>query len=205
MRLLMRWLCLAYISVMFTGCTNPLASFVSGPEHVVRAKYEALSTQDMEAYIVTVVPEQRTQITTMNVMASVMTSAFIAVDPLGMNTGGWMDAVAGASYAYQDMQYAVIEQTDDYALVKAQGTLSIGSMANFSYCMYQDVRNVAGTWYNDELAPQKQQRMQMIMQNRMQDLNELAQSTGVDPLFGSADVALLMNPQMWDMLFDLCE
>jgi len=204
MRFFMRWLHVAYLSVLLTSCANPLSSFAPGPELVVRTKYDALSQKNLDAYVSTVLPAQRTQIAAMNVMAGVLTSAFIAVDPLDMNMGGWMDSLAGASFEYQDMRYEVIEQTSNYALVKAKGTLSIGSLANFSYCMYQDVRNIDGTWYNDELAPQKQQRLQVIMESRMQELNQVAQSTGVDPLFGSADVALLMNPQVWDMLFDLC-
>lgn len=204
MRMTMRLLCVTYFCVLLTSCANPFSFFERGPEQIVRAKYDALSQQNLDAYVSTVVPEQRAQISTMNVLASAMTSAFIAVDPVGMNVGGWMDALAGASYQYRDMRFEVVEQTSDYALVKAQGTLSIGSMANFSYCMYQDVRNIAGTWYNDELAPQKQQRMQQIMQNRIQELNQLAQSTGADSLFGSTDIALLMNPKVWDMLFNLC-
>lgn len=203
--LFVRWVCLTYVCMFFTSCTNPLAFFAPGPEQVVRAKYDALSQQDLNAYVSTVLPDQRAQIGAMNVMAGAMTSAFIAVDPLGMNMGGWMDALAGASYEYREMRYDVVEQTGDYALVKAYGTLSVGSMANFTYCMYQDVRNVGGTWYNDELSPDKQQRVQMMMQRRMQELNQVAQSSGVDPLFGSADVALLMNPQVWNMMFDLCE
>jgi putative hemolysin len=46
--------------------------------------------------------------------------------------------------------------------------------------------------------------MQPLMQQRMQELQGVAESSGVDPLFGSADVAMLLNPQLWDMMFYFC-
>jgi hypothetical protein len=120
-----------------------------------------------------------------------------------MNYGGWMDQIAGMKMTYSGMQYEVVEQQGEYALIKASGQLVMGAV-NFRYCMYQDVSKISGQWYNDELSEKKIERMQPLMQQRMQELQGVAESSGVDPLFGSADVAMLLNPQLWDMMFYFC-
>lgn len=194
------WVYTSVICLFLVSCSG---LGLSSPTNIVRAKYDALSRNDQNAYLDTIVPDTRAQIGTLNVMANAMTAAFINLDPLDMNYGGWMDSVAGMRFEYRDMKYDIIEQTNDYALVKAYGTLQTG-VVNFKYCMYQDVRKVGGVWYNDELSDKKQQRTVTLVERQMQRLNTIANSVGVDPLFGSADLAMIMDPRVWDILFDLC-
>lgn len=200
-----RILFLVLVSIFLVGCGSltTLLGF-DDPTAIVRDKYDAMSRKDQNAYIATLVPESRNQIATANIVAGGLMAAFIKFDPLEMNFGGWMDQIAGMDMVYRDMQYDVVEQQDDYALVKASGTLSMGNIANFRYCTYQDVRKVNGEWFNDELSPKKEERLKPLMEKHMQRLQEISQSSGVDPLFGSADIALLLNPQLWDVLFDVC-
>lgn len=193
------------VGLILTGCSG-IATLLNfdDPTAVVRDKYEALSHQDQAAYLNTVVPTSRDQIALASGVAGVLTKAFIALDPLEMNYGGWMEKIAGMDMVYRDMRYEVVGRQEDYALVKAAGTLSMGNVANFRYCMYQDVRKINGQWFNDEFSEKKNARLQPLVERQMQRLQAISQSSGVDPFFGSADIALLLNPQMWDVMFDLC-
>lgn len=174
------------------------------PTYVVRIKYDALSRKDQNAYLDTIVPETRGNAATINSLASGLATAFIQLDPFNINRGDWMSFVADVTITYDKMEYSIVEQSDEHALVKASGKLTVAPIAEYHFCMYQDVQKVNGQWNNDEYSQKRILRLQDMMQQKIQKLKELEQSSGVDSLLGSSKLAMLANPVLWNVLFDYC-
>lgn len=137
---------------------------------VVERYYEAFSADDMDALMDTVEPDDRNK-TGMGLVS--------LLDSLSFSLGGiGIDAGSLTSYSVSNMEFDVVSEADDYALVRAEGDFRNSAMGiEVPLCDLHDVRRDSdGNWYIDIDAAERTQRMARIQAAQQERLMELLNS-----------------------------
>lgn len=161
-----KYTCLLTITILlffFIGCS-------SGPAHerVVQDMYDALSDGDHDAYMDTLLPSNRQSPNLIGILSAVS----ISVGPIGLDLG------ALTQVSIKELEVKTLSKTDDYALVEARGLIRNPILGfEFPFCDQHDVRLSGGSWYVDMLALERQARLEIILQAREQELQELLEGS----------------------------
>lgn len=164
--------------------------------------YAALSDGDMDAYMDTILPENRRQPNPMGLLNAVS---------LGFGAGGFnlgIDLSTLMDVSVQNLTLTTLQSRNDYALVQAKGSIRYSLlMMELNFCDQHDVRKRGSEWYVDVYAPERQARLERVLDKRQGELQAMAASA--PPETGVLETDLmnalgLLGPGM-EVVLDLCE
>lgn len=152
------------ITILIGGC-----SFGADPiQDVVVRMYESLEIGDTNAYMDTLLPENRRQPNPFGLLNALSASAGFG----GLNLG--VDISKLIQVSFSDLEVTVLAKKGDYALTQAMGKIRYPIlMMETPFCEQLDLRRVDGKWYVDLLALERQQRMARILQRQQAQLEQL--------------------------------
>ncbi len=157
---------------------NACASATAHPaQAVVKRMYDALSAGNSDAYMDTILPENRQQ----GSLAPGFLSAFsFGLGPINIAPSKL------TSFSVKNLKVDLLSSTKDYALVRARGKVRYPIMAmELNFCDEHDVRLAAdGKWYVDIYAPERAARMQRIQARLLQELAQTPGAGGEEDLLG---------------------
>jgi|CXWK01.1.fsa_nt_gi ketosteroid isomerase-like protein len=160
---------------------------------VVERYYEAFSADDMNALMDTVAPDDRNK-TGFGLMGLINSLSF-SLGGIGIDAGSLTEANVS------NMEYDLVSENGDYALVKAEGNFRNTAMGiEAPMCDLLDVRREDdGKWYIDIDASERMDRLSRIQVTQQEKLMELLNSGDASAgVFG--DTAKVMAIYM-----DMCE
>ena len=199
-RLLPLLLILAIFSV--AACSSP------GEEakKPVEQMYKAMATRDMNAYMDTILPENRSRpnpLSLLSILGALVPD--LGIGDFNLDLGGLLGNIAQVSI--QDLKLTVEEERDGYVLVRAEGRMRYpGLFFETAFCDEHDVRQVEGKWYVDVFAPEREARLQAILGSLQQELGALA--TAAPSLTGNLEIDLLLTLRQFSegagVALDLC-
>lgn len=149
--------------ILFVFAVGGCGSAGTPPERVVRRMYTALSEGDMDAYMDTILPENRRQpniLGLLNVLS-------VGIGPIGVDLGELTDI------SIKDLKVTQLQATDGYALVQSEGNLRYPAFTmELQFCDQHDVRRASdGNWYVDVYAPERTQRLERVLNVRQEELS----------------------------------
>lgn len=168
----------AYLALLLFCC---LAVTACGGGHpavdVVQRYYEAFSAGDNSALMDTIAPDDRNK-TGMG-LVNLLESLSFSLGGIGVDIGSL------ASYSVSNMEYELVSENNDYALVRAEGDFRNTAMGiEAPLCDLHDVRRDSdGNWYIDIDAPERTPRLASIQAAQQEKLMELLNSPS-DPSAG---------------------
>ncbi len=177
------------------GCGNGGGVSIGGHPalDVVERYYEAFSADDMNALMDTVAPDDRSK-TGLGLMG-LLSSLSFSLGGIGIDVGSLTEANVS------NMEYDLVSENGDYALVKAEGSFRNTAMGiEAPMCDLLDVRRESdGNWYIDVDASERMDRLSRIQITQQEKLMELLNSGDASAgMFG--DTAKVMAIYM-----DMCE
>ncbi len=141
-------------------------------EKVVEDMYNALTRGDMNAYMDTILPENRRMPNPWGALGAMSVSA----GPVGFDIGKLIQM------AIRDLRVSTVRASGDYALVKAEGYLRLPALSiEVHFCDEHDVRRRDGHWYVDVFASERQARLQEYQRQLLADLQTMPSSSSGDP------------------------
>lgn len=188
-------LCLLFV---MSGCS----AGPNGATKTVEKMYAALSDGDMDAYMDTILPENRRQPNPLGLLNAVS---------LGFGAGGFslgFDLSALMNVSVQNLTLTTLQSQNDYALIQAKGSFRYSLlMMELNFCDQHDVRKRAGAWYVDVYAPERQTRLERVLAKRQQQLAAMAAAAPAETGVLETDLmnALGMLGPGMEVALDLCE
>lgn len=177
------------VSVL-AACTFTIEN-PNSPANVVRRMYDASASNDMNAYLDTLVPEARSQpqINLQSLFGSMSLSAM----GIGIGLG---DAV---KFHFSQTDAQVLEQQDSTALVQIRGNFRLTGIVvmEVPFCGEHETRLVDGKWLVDVVSPTQAERVQRIAAMRQQEMNDLSANAS-PPL-------QLIDRRMFIIMLNQCE
>lgn len=149
---------------------------------VVTKMYQALTGGDSDAYLDTILPANRRVVNPINLLPALSIRPGL-VGGVGIN----MDLGELMKVSVKEVNVKILEPGADYVLVQTRGKVRYPALGReLDFCDMHDVRHVDGQWYVDIYAPERQQRVDRILEKRQRQILEgsgqAASATGDDPL-----------------------
>ncbi len=142
-------------------------------EKAVEDMYNALAKGDMNAYMDTILPTNRSMPNPLGVLGAMSISA----GPVGFDVGKL------TAMSFRDLRTHVVRATNDYALVQAEGYLRMQALGmEVHFCDQHDVRQQGGKWYVDVFAQERRNRMLQYQQRLLSEIQNSPGSSSGDPL-----------------------
>ena len=164
-----------------TSCVNP-----KSPERVVILMYKSISENDENAYIETMLPENRFLPNIFGLMSAVSLISDIVE----------VDISRFTKISIKNLQVKVIKKYKNYALVQAEGKIRYPLLAlELQFCDQHDVRYLEedGNWYVDMYAPERIARLEKILAIKQQELQAMVNNPSFDAGFWGSYIASLKN------------
>lgn len=173
------------------------------PEAVVARMYNAINEGDSDAYLDTLLPSTRKRPDLGGIILSLAAGMSLSAGPVGFDIGGMLVPKTG------DMQFRVMSQDGDYAVVEARGLVRM-MMMEFKFCDTHDVIRVGGRWYVDATHPARVQRVSRYSDRNAKTLQAQGYSIQnpedplADPLAWLDQLFMLYGTAM-EIVTDLCD
>ena len=184
------------VAFLVIGCSGqPLIPGRHPAEETVETMYATLSAGDNEAYIDTILPENRRRPNPLGLLEGLS----LVAGPAMLDIGPLVD------FTFTDVQATLVREEDGYALVQAEGYVRFPALTwELPFCDQHDVRQQGGAWYVDVYAPERLARLERIGQFRLELLDnpdlwsDLGSGDGLAGLLNGLDLAM-------EMALNLCE
>ena len=191
-------LILLALTVMLAGCGG------SAPEKVVAQMYEALEEGDANAYMDTLLPENRSMPDLDGVLAMLLGGVGLSAGPVGVDLGGLL------SPNFQNMEFKTVSKDGQHAVVEARGVMRM-MMMEFSFCDTHDLTREGGRWYIDKFHPARQPRLERLLERNQERLmaqvgTAAAQTDSLDDITPEDIMGLFSTyGDAMEIMLDLCE
>lgn len=191
-------LLLLILAATLTGCGG------GKPEKVVEQMYQALQEGDSDAYMDTLLPENRSMPDLDGVLGTLLGSVGMSAGPVGVNLGGLLRPT------FKNLEIRTVSKDGDHAVVEARGAMRM-MMMEFPFCETHDLTREGGRWYIDKFHPARSMRLERLATRNRERLlaQEGTASSDVDSLDAMTldDIAGLFSTFGNDaeIMLDMCE